>query len=66
MEASIFFHVWMNRSESTHGCVALSEHDMLEILRWLNPAAKPLVVYGKREKMTKGFKDSRVQVERNE
>ncbi len=44
--SAIFFHVWMNRSESTHGCVALSEHDMLEILRWLDPAAKPLVVMG--------------------
>jgi L,D-peptidoglycan transpeptidase YkuD (ErfK/YbiS/YcfS/YnhG family) len=36
----------MNRDESTHGCVALSKRDMLEILRWLDPAAKPIVVMG--------------------
>jgi len=44
--SAIFFHVWMDRGESTHGCVALSEKDMLKILRWLDPAAKPLVVMG--------------------
>lgn len=44
--SAIFFHVWMNSSESTHGCVALSERDMLEILRWLDPAAKPVAVMG--------------------
>lgn len=44
--SAIFFHVWMHKDESTHGCVALSEKDMLEILRWLDPGAKPLVVMG--------------------
>jgi len=44
--SAIFFHVWMDRGESTHGCVALSEKDMLKILRWLDPAAKPVAVMG--------------------
>jgi L,D-peptidoglycan transpeptidase YkuD (ErfK/YbiS/YcfS/YnhG family) len=44
--SAIFFHVWLNSSESTHGCVALSERHMRWILRWLDPAARPVAVMG--------------------
>lgn len=44
--SAIFFHVWRNRGEPTQGCVALSESDMLKILRWLDPAAKPAALTG--------------------
>jgi len=44
--SAIFFHLWKGRDEATQGCVALSEDDMLRILRWLDPAAKPVAVMG--------------------
>ncbi|MFB3926850.1 MAG: L,D-transpeptidase [Syntrophales bacterium] len=44
--SAIFFHVWKSGEEPTSGCVAMSESDILKILRWLNPAAKPLVIMG--------------------
>jgi len=44
--SAIFFHLWRGKGTPTEGCVALSEEDLMQILRWLNPEAKPLVVMG--------------------
>jgi L,D-peptidoglycan transpeptidase YkuD (ErfK/YbiS/YcfS/YnhG family) len=44
--SAIFFHLWKGKGLATAGCIALSEADLLSILRWLDPAAKPLVVMG--------------------
>jgi L,D-peptidoglycan transpeptidase YkuD (ErfK/YbiS/YcfS/YnhG family) len=44
--SAIFFHLWRGNGTPTEGCVALSEEDLVRILRWLNPEAKPLVVMG--------------------
>jgi len=44
--SAIFFHVWLHSSESTHGCVALSEDNMRRVLRWLEPEAKAAAVMG--------------------
>ncbi len=44
--SAIFFHLWSGKGIPTAGCVALSEGDMIGIIRWLDPAAKPLVVMG--------------------
>ncbi|MDG4825910.1 L,D-transpeptidase family protein [Asanoa sp. WMMD1127] len=40
--SGIFLHVSVGRS--TAGCVAISESDLVKVLRWLDPAAKPRIV----------------------
>jgi len=44
--SAIFFHVWRGRGSSTAGCVAVAEEDLLKILAWLEPDAKPVIVMG--------------------
>lgn len=44
--SAIFIHLWRGRGTPTEGCIALSEEDLMRILRWLNPEAKPLAVMG--------------------
>jgi L,D-peptidoglycan transpeptidase YkuD (ErfK/YbiS/YcfS/YnhG family) len=43
--SAIFLHVWKG-GESTVGCVAVPEERLLEILAWLDPVKKPLIVMG--------------------
>jgi L,D-peptidoglycan transpeptidase YkuD (ErfK/YbiS/YcfS/YnhG family) len=38
-------HVW-NGGDSTFGCVSMPEEMVLEILGWLDPAKKPLIIMG--------------------
>ena len=40
----VWFHV--DHGGPTHGCVSLPESRMKELLRWLDPAKKPVVVMG--------------------
>ncbi|MEV4534151.1 L,D-transpeptidase family protein [Asanoa sp. NPDC049518] len=40
--SGIFLHVSVDRG--TAGCVALDESDLVKVLRWLDPAAKPRIV----------------------
>jgi L,D-peptidoglycan transpeptidase YkuD (ErfK/YbiS/YcfS/YnhG family) len=42
--AGIFLHHWMGAP--TEGCVALPLADLLEVLRWLNPAEHPVIEIG--------------------
>lgn len=42
--SAIFFHLWRAQGVSTAGCIALSADDLMRIIKWLDPAAKPLVV----------------------
>jgi len=42
--SAIFMHVWAGAGSTTAGCVAVSEEDILSILAWLNPAAKPVIL----------------------
>ncbi len=44
--SAIFFHLWRGKGKPTEGCVALPEDDLVRLLRWLNPAARPLAVMG--------------------
>jgi L,D-peptidoglycan transpeptidase YkuD (ErfK/YbiS/YcfS/YnhG family) len=44
--SAIFFHLWRAKGVPTSGCIALSEDDLLRIIKWLDPAARPLVVLG--------------------
>ena len=43
--SAIFLHVW-NGGDSTLGCVSMPEEMVLEILGWLDPAKKPLIIMG--------------------
>lgn len=44
--SAIFLHIWKGKGVPTAGCVALSEDNMLKILRWLDPEAAPLIITG--------------------
>jgi D-alanyl-D-alanine dipeptidase len=40
----IFLHVWKNSQTPTSGCTALSEEPLVQLMRWLDPAKRPLLV----------------------
>ena len=42
--SAIFFHLWRAKGSPTAGCIALAADDLLRIIKWLDPAAGPLVV----------------------
>lgn len=44
----IFLHVWRSPGSPTAGCTAMSRHDLLRLLAWLDPSASPVVVQGRR------------------
>ena len=40
----IFFHIWRKEGSGTLGCTAMAEENLLELMQWLDPAQKPLLV----------------------
>jgi L,D-peptidoglycan transpeptidase YkuD (ErfK/YbiS/YcfS/YnhG family) len=40
----IFMHIWKNSAAATAGCTAMPEKDLINLLRWLDPAARPVLV----------------------
>jgi D-alanyl-D-alanine dipeptidase len=40
----IFFHIWKNSSTPTAGCTAMPEKELVNLIRWLDPAARPILV----------------------
>lgn len=42
--SAIFLHVWGAPGAPTSGCTAMSRDDVLTVLRWLEPAAAPVLV----------------------
>jgi len=42
--SAIFIHIWKDKNTATAGCVALSEENILKLIRWLDPAKKPLIL----------------------
>ncbi len=44
--SAIFFHIWRGENKATEGCVAVAEDEILRILGWLDPQAKPLIIMG--------------------
>ncbi|PKN70621.1 MAG: hypothetical protein CVU54_04475 [Deltaproteobacteria bacterium HGW-Deltaproteobacteria-12] len=44
--SAIFFHIWRGENIPTAGCVAVAEDDIIQILRWLDPQTKPLIIMG--------------------
>jgi L,D-peptidoglycan transpeptidase YkuD (ErfK/YbiS/YcfS/YnhG family) len=53
--SAIFFHVWRGENTPTEGCVAVSEEDIVRILDWLDPSAKPLIIMGTEDHIMKRF-----------
>ena len=45
--SAIFFHIWRGKDIPTEGCVAVSEENIIKILDWLDPQARPLIIMGK-------------------
>lgn len=39
----IFIHVWREAAAGTAGCVAMEQDEIIKILRWLQPAKKPVI-----------------------
>jgi L,D-peptidoglycan transpeptidase YkuD (ErfK/YbiS/YcfS/YnhG family) len=42
--SAIFLHVWRNREKPTAGCTAVSEENMVKILKWLDPRKNPVII----------------------
>jgi L,D-peptidoglycan transpeptidase YkuD (ErfK/YbiS/YcfS/YnhG family) len=42
--SAIFFHVWRSASTPTVGCTAMAKKDLLALIKWLDPAKKPLLI----------------------
>jgi L,D-peptidoglycan transpeptidase YkuD (ErfK/YbiS/YcfS/YnhG family) len=40
----IFLHIWKNSGSPTAGCTAMPERDLVNLLRWLKPGARPVLV----------------------
>lgn len=58
--SAIFIHVRLGENLSTMGCVALAESDILRVLGWLEPKAKPLAILGTRDSIVSLAKGERV------
>jgi len=44
--SAIFLHLFESEDETTAGCVAISEPDMLQLLKWLDPEKHPMILMG--------------------
>jgi len=44
--SAIFLHVWPGPDGHTVGCTAIAEKQLVILLRWLNPAKRPVIVQG--------------------
>ena len=51
--SAIFLHVWKDPGQPTLGCTAISRENMVELLRWLDYAARPVLVQGTEEQIGK-------------
>lgn len=41
--SAIFMHIWKDKDSPTAGCTAMSEENLLDIIRWLDPAKSPVL-----------------------
>lgn len=42
--SAIFMHIWRGEDMPTAGCTAVSEKDLLKIMKWLDPSLNPLIL----------------------
>jgi D-alanyl-D-alanine dipeptidase len=40
----IFLHVWLGAGQGTAGCTAMEQEKLLDVLRWLRSAARPMLL----------------------
>ncbi|HEX4641347.1 MAG TPA: L,D-transpeptidase family protein, partial [Chthoniobacterales bacterium] len=40
----IFLHIWKNSRAATAGCTAMPEQDLVNLLGWLDPKDRPVLV----------------------
>ena len=40
----VFMHIWLSPGHGTAGCTAMPQVELEDVLRWLDPARKPLLV----------------------
>ena len=45
--SAIFLHIWLGEDIPTSGCTAVSEENLLKIIKWLDPAKNPVIVQRK-------------------
>ncbi len=51
--SAIFLHVWLGPGKPTHGCTAMSEQNMETLLCWLDYSARPVLVQGTEQQISK-------------
>lgn len=44
--SAIFLHIWPGPNGHTVGCTAIAERHLVVLLRWLNPAERPVIIQG--------------------
>jgi len=42
--SAIFMHIWKGEDSSTSGCTAVSEENLLKLMKWLDPSMNPMVL----------------------
>jgi L,D-peptidoglycan transpeptidase YkuD (ErfK/YbiS/YcfS/YnhG family) len=55
--SAIFLHVWKNENSPTLGCVAVSETNVVKLLRWMNSSKRPIIVIGTEAQIAGLIKD---------
>lgn len=53
--SAIFFHLNKTGNESTAGCVAITEENMIRVLKWLDPKSNPHIVLGNKNELLSGL-----------
>lgn len=48
--SAIFLHLWKDSNTGTSGCTAISEENMMKLMKWIDPAKNPLIIQGSLEK----------------
>lgn len=44
--SAIFFHIWPGPDGSTVGCTAISKAHLVDLLKWLEPDKRPVIIQG--------------------
>lgn len=53
--SAVFLHIWSRPSGYTLGCVAMSEQNLLKIMKKLDPKKKPVIVINEKRKLLDTF-----------
>ncbi|WP_297101101.1 L,D-transpeptidase family protein [uncultured Draconibacterium sp.] len=53
--SAIFFHLNKTDNESTAGCVAITEENMLRVLKWFDPKSNPHIIMGNKDELLSGL-----------